>query len=202
MPEEKPEKDPPSNDVGSGKLTSVQKRNLFLLLLAYASLMSSTTMVIGTASNLVLGVGGSPQLAPIALACFFMGSALVSRFQVFDGGRRVGFLIGNVVGLLGASFGALSIFLASENLTTAATCLLLLSYVPLGAANGIGLYLRFAAGEVVPPPKRPFAITSVLSGGVVAAFSGPESAAMLRTMMDDKTARHYGFFGMIAVWNI
>ena len=40
--------------------------------------------------------------------------------------------------------------------------------------QGFGQFYRFAAMEVCPPARKPFAVTLVLSGGVLAAFAGPQ----------------------------
>eukprot|EP00322_Chrysochromulina_rotalis_P014436 CAMPEP_0115827524 /NCGR_PEP_ID=MMETSP0287-20121206/90_1 /TAXON_ID=412157 /ORGANISM="Chrysochromulina rotalis, Strain UIO044" /LENGTH=411 /DNA_ID=CAMNT_0003280687 /DNA_START=11 /DNA_END=1246 /DNA_ORIENTATION=- len=43
-----------------------------------------------------------------------------------------------------------------------------------GLSQGMGQFYRFAAMEVCAPTNRPVAVTLVLSGGVIAAFAGPE----------------------------
>ena len=155
------------NETESKQLTKTESRNLTLLVFAFACLMSATTLIVGTSQVVVISIGNEidkdyTDLAPISLAAFILGTAIISLIttsHIFKHGRQVGFLVGNVFGILGAMLGALSIW-------TQSISLLIISYIPLGAANGIGNYVRFAAVEVVPPVAhfQALAVTLVLSG--------------------------------------
>ena len=57
----------------------------------------------------------------------------------------------------------------------------------LGAGAGMGLYLRFAAIEVLPPSYSAKAITWTLCGGCLAAFAGPESGGAVKGLFGDET---------------
>ena len=178
------------------KLSSQEKFHLAALVLAYASLISNQTMIVGTSAVVVLSVGGSRQLAPIALAAFFSGSAFISLVTApmfLSGGRRVGFLIGILLGVLGAGIGEVGVGSRSPWLIIGAS-------LPLGAANGIGMHLRFAAVEVVPPFAKASAVTLVLSGGCIAAFAGPESAEGTRGVFGDEF-EFVGVFLMVTIFN-
>jgi hypothetical protein len=50
----------------------------------------------------------------------------------------------------------------------------------IGLAQGLGMFYRFAALEVCQPSRKPLAVTLVLSGGVIAAFAGPQLAIATR----------------------
>lgn len=197
MSGEKHDEDPMNKEEPEKKgLSFEEKYNLSFLVLAYASVVSITTLVVGTSAVVVLSVGGSTRLAPVALAMFFSGSAFISLITapMFHwGGRKVGFLIGILIGIVGAGIGALGIWQSSP-------ALILVSSFPLGAANGIGMYLRFAAVEVVPPTAKAFAVTLVLSGGCIAAFAGPESAQATRDIFGDDLT-YLGVFMMITIFN-
>jgi MFS family permease len=176
-------------------LTGQEKWNLACLILAYACVICSMTLVVGTSAVIVLSVGGSNELAPIALAMFFSGSAFISLLtsSIFSHGRRFGFLVGIVLGIFGAGLGAVAV-------VTSSPLLVLFSSMPLGAANGVGMYLRFAAVEVVPVSHKAFAVTLVLSGGCIAAFAGPESSIATKHLFGDDML-YLGTFMMIAVFN-
>lgn len=178
-------------------LNRIEVRNLLLLVLSYACSFSATTLVVGCSAIVVNSVGGSDSIAPFALAMFFIGSAFISLLtsQLFARyGRKVGFLIGNVLGIVGAGMGALAVWIESPTLA-------IVSSLPLGSSMGIGMHLRFAALEVVPPEANAFAITLVLSGGCLAAFAGPESAEGTKDVFGNDLS-YLGLFVMIAIFNL
>lgn len=183
------------HESGSAPLTTRETINLGLLVLCYAFLMSSVTLVVGTSAVVVISTGGSAKIAPLALAIFFAGSAcisLVSHF-VFRRGRKVGFLVGIGLGQLGAGLGAIGVWKASPSLVIG-SCLL------LGCWNGLGNYLRFAAVEVVSTSHRARAVTLVLTGGCLAAFAGPESSLATRDIFGPDL-KYLGVFMMIGIFN-
>ena len=174
--------------------------NLILLVFAYACLMSSTTLVVGTCAVVILSFDENKDytnIAPMTLASFSIGTAFISLVTtsfVFKNGRKMGFLIGSCLGMTGAFLGAISIWKKSVPL-------LMCSYVPLGAANGIGNYIRFAAVEVVPKGSEALAVTLVLCGGVISAFVGPEAAQATKYLFGDYYL-YLGIYLMIAIFNI
>lgn len=181
----------------NSKLTRRQVCNLTSLVFAYACVICSTTLVVGSSAVIVLSTGGSNELSPFALASFFLGSAFVSLvispiFYRF--GRKVGFMVGIALGLLGAGLGALAIWISSPILVIVASA-------PLGAANGIGFYLRFAAVEVVSDRFKSLAVTLLLSGGVIAAFIGPETSQATRDLFGDDLL-YLGNYMMIGIFNL
>ena len=195
--EDGPVKEQANEDVGSlAQLTLFEKLNLSLLVMSYACVVSVTTLVVGTSAVVVLSVEGSRRSAPIALAVFMAGSAFVSlvtapMFQRY--GRKVGFLVGVVAAFIGSLVGAAGVWQVSP-------ALVILASFPIGIANGIGMYLRFAAVEVVPAHAKAFAITLVLSGGCIAAFAGPESAQATRGVFGDDLT-YLGVFILVGGFN-
>jgi MFS family permease len=184
-----------NDDKSLSNFTNTEICNLSLQVLCYACLMSSTTMVVGTSAVVIQAVGGSNEIAPLPIGIFFIGSSFISlaTTRIFRFGRQDGFLVGIVFGLAGASIGALATQIKSP-------ALLLFAYLPLGMSFGIGNYLRFAAVEVVKPPKKAVAVTLVLAGGILAAFAGPESAQATKSMFGDDV-QYLGTFMMIFIFN-
>lgn len=133
------------------------------------------------------------------LSTFFLGSSLVSLTLapwIFpQWGRKVGFFTGIALGLVGTALGALSVALSSPGLY-------ILSTFFFGGATGLGFALRFAAVEVVPAHFSSRAVTLVVSGGVIAAFAGPESAAATRDLFDQDGLTYLGVFLMTGIFNI
>lgn len=182
----------PSN---STPISPVEARNLLFLALSYTCVASSTTLIVGGSAVVVISVGGGSDVAPIALSSFFAGSSLVSltTMRLFDGlGRKRGFIVGSIMGIIGGAMGASAVALSSPALVVA-------SAFPVGCANGIGQHLRFAAMEVVDDAKS-LAMTLTLSGGCLAAFLGPESQALTRFTFGDEL-EYLGLFIMIIIFN-
>ena len=116
----------------TGSITNVSNRNCFrrnlsCLCLCYTLAFSCITLVIGNSTVVYTNNGGSPSSAPLTIASFFLGSSIISLFTpvVFDSyGRRIGFMIGNLFGIIGAVIGTLAVLLNSP-------VLVIVSCIPL-----------------------------------------------------------------------
>ena len=131
-----------------------------------------------------------------------MGSALIScgitepLFRL--AGRRNGFIAGIALGILATVLGAISLLIKSPAMNIISTFF-------FGSANGIGYFIRFAVIENVPKEWAARAVTLVVSGGVIAAFAGPEAGQATRGMFvsDSSDGLYYmGVFVMTAVFNV
>lgn len=153
------------------KLTKKEKWDVIFLILAFFCVVASLTMVVGTVTLVVLSVGGNNSLAPYGLAFLFLGMSTVSLgatgwiFALW--GRKIGFWVGCVSGVLGSAICAVALVQSS-------TGLVFLGQYFLGAAFGIGMYLRFSGVEVVSSAFSSKVVSWVLAGGCLAAFVGPE----------------------------
>lgn len=147
---------------------------------------------------LVLSLGGSNNMTSMPLGSFFLGSSVVSLSitpWIFPRwGRKRGFCTGIGLGLVGTALGVLSVPLSSPGLYMVSTFF-------FGMATGIGFAMRFAAVEVVPVHWASRAVTLVVSGGVLAAFAGPESAGATRDSFGDDLT-YLGMFFMTGVFNV
>jgi len=188
----------PISDNKATKFTTLEITNLACQVLCYGCLMSSTSMIIGTAAPVVRSVGGYNSWTPIPVGICFLGSSGISLLTPYlfgTLGRRGGFLVGNLLGVVGAALGGLAIWITSP-------ILVLVAYLPLGMSYGIGNHLRFAALEVVQDPsKKSLAVTLVLTGGVIAAFLGPESAQATKAIFG-QDLEYLGTFMMILIFNV
>jgi MFS family permease len=145
-------------------------RKITLTLFTAMSLGSAGFIVTVTVNSIVgAEISGNPVWAGLPAAFFTLGTAIsafllglaMDRF-----GRRMGMVLGLVVGMFGtlvagAAIGIVSfpIFLAGMAFSGAARAALQLS--------------RFAAAEVHPPKQRGRAISNVVIGGTVGAVLGP-----------------------------
>jgi MFS family permease len=162
------------------------KRNVFLLAICQALLVTATSMMIIT-SALVGQQLASPALATIPLGLQFLGmmaSTFPASLLMKRIGRRLGFIIGAVIGISGAGLSTYAIFAGSFMLFNIGSLL-------LGIFTGFGQVYRFAAADVATADYRSRAISLVLAGGVVAAFIGPNLARLTRDSMPVTFAGSY-----------
>ena len=154
--------------------TSMINRNIAILFFNYA--IAWCVMAIAFSATASVGYQLAPDkslvLLPLIMQVFgavvisFPASLIMRRF-----GRRGGFMIGGLIGILGALLCVYSIY--HQNFW-----LLICSTPVLGMFNGFGELARFAAAEVYKDERhRSRAISVVVSGGIVAAFIGPSIAA-------------------------
>ena len=167
-------------------------QNLVLLALCWACTLSSSTLLTSIGPLTAEQVGAPESLAPLAVACFLFGAAItyakkrsnpglsgllsgllltrwglalhrsVPSAWIFRRcGRRGGFLLGSALIVASGGAGAAGLWLGELWLIYGATLL-------AGLGQGFGQFYRFAAMEVCPPARKPFAVTLVLSGGVLA----------------------------------
>jgi MFS family permease len=145
------------------------RRNTFLLagtLAVYSAVLqlvaavSSLTFVLVTGVEGLLGLGPAIFLTSSALAAVPAGRAMdrVGRRPVLAGG----FLLAAV----GCSLTAVATDQGSAPV-------LILGFILTGAANGIALLVRTAAGDMYPPERRARGISYVLFGSVFGAILGP-----------------------------
>jgi MFS family permease len=154
------------------------RRNVLILASCQALAMTGTTMVVavGALTGAQLATDKGLATLPVALTFMFMmvatapASLLMGRL-----GRRVGFTVGQTVGVVGASVATYAIFRENFLLFCVGSAL-------LGVHNGFWQYLRFAAADTASEAFRSRAISYVMAGGVVAAIVGPELAKFSRAI--------------------
>lgn len=147
-------------------------RNVAVLAVCQALSMSGSVMVFAVVALAGKMLAPSSELATLPLGIQFaamMAATVPASLVMGRLGRRVGFTIGQVFGLLGALAAAGALMAGDFRLFCAAA-------VPIGMHNAWFQYLRFAAADTASPEFRPRAISYVLAGGVVAGLLGPELA--------------------------
>ncbi|HEY7673834.1 MAG TPA: MFS transporter [Burkholderiales bacterium] len=92
----------------------------------------------------------------------FPASLLMKRF-----GRRAGFTVGALIGMIGAAICSWALYLGNF-------WLLCLGTMVFGIYNAVAQYYRFAAADAVSTDFRAKAISLVLVGGLVGGLIGPE----------------------------
>ena len=145
------------------------RRNTLLLascMAVYSSVLQLVAAVSSITFVLVTGVTGLLGLGP---AIFLVASALAAMpaGRLMDRiGRRPVIAGGYVLAAAGCSLTALATNLESAPIV-------ILGFAMTGAANGIALLIRTAAGDMYPPERRARGISYVLFGAVFGAILGP-----------------------------
>lgn len=152
------------------------KRNVPLLAISQALMMSSMSLIIATAALVGFALAEDKSLATLPLAAQYIATMLTSipAAMLMDRiGRKVGFMVATVFGASGATIATLAIAGGEFWFFLVGTML-------IGIFNGFGTYFRFAAADAVPEEKKSRAISYIMAGGVVAAFVGPNLANLTR----------------------
>lgn len=163
------------------------KRNIILLSLSQASLITGTSTLLTSSAIVGLALAGHKSLATMPLALLFlaqMATTIPASFYMAKVGRRLGFMTSSLFGLAGAVIMTGAVVKANFSLFCLGTTL-------IGVFNGFGQYYRFTAAEVVPDDYRSRAISYVLVGGVIAAFVGPNLANWSRHLLSAEFAGSY-----------
>ena len=142
------------------------------LALGQALLITGNILLVSVTALIGLNISPSPDLATLPVALQFlglMGVTLPAALLVKKLNRKKVFLIGNLIGIIGAGLACYALIKNDFWLFSTSTFL-------LGMAIGIGQQYRFAAVENCPKGKGPQAISLIMGGGVLAAVLGPNLA--------------------------
>lgn len=148
---------------------STMHRQVFILATAQAAFQTASTLVMTIGGLAGAYLASSPAFATLPIATMFLGTACVTfpaSMWMTRVGRRIGFVVGALLGAGGGLIAATGMWAGSLALLSIGTFL-------VGAYQAFAQFYRFAASEVATEAYRPRAIALVLAGGIVAAFAGP-----------------------------
>ena len=171
-------------------------RNVWLLSLCQALLMTGNILLISVIGLIGKQIAPSASMITLPVALQFLGlMAATIPASLISGklGRKRGFSIGNLVGITGASLATYALLQQSFYLFCFATFL-------LGIGIGFGTLYRFAAIEVCDENARHRAISISMAGGVLAAVLGPNLAIMSQQWSQD--GLYIGAFASLIGLNI
>ncbi|EPC02564.1 major facilitator transporter [Litchfieldella anticariensis FP35 = DSM 16096] len=151
-----------------------------LLSLCQALLVSGNILLIAVSpligSNLAPNAAWST--APVATQWLGLMCATIPASLIMGRlGRKRGFMLGNLMGLIGVA-------VAAQALIDERFFLFMLGTWLIGIGIGFGQLYRFAAVEAAPLALRDRAIGLVMGGGVLAAFFGPWLARVSRELAE------------------
>lgn len=145
------------------------KKNVTLLILCQALAMTSIAILFTVAALIGNALATDKSLATLPLALLqvaVMLTTIPASLLMKRSGRRFGFVVGTVIGLIGSGLGVFAVLVGSFPLFCLATTV-------FGIFNGFVGYYRFAAADAASEAFRAQAISLVVAGGVVAALIGP-----------------------------
>ncbi|HJP33320.1 MAG TPA: MFS transporter [Candidatus Latescibacteria bacterium] len=150
-----------------------------LLFLCEALTRSSAIILLTTMALVGRRLAPDPSLSTLPLALVPVATTLTTipaaQFMRRRG-RRPGFALAAIIGMVGATVAATGVWLGAFSLLCVGGLL-------IGCVNGFATYYRFTAGEVVAPEFRTRAISLVMAGGVVAAFVGSTLATQTKDLV-------------------
>ncbi|MGB7241105.1 MAG: MFS transporter [Sulfitobacter sp.] len=163
------------------------KRNVAVLVAAQAFLGSQITMifVIGGLAGQQLSPNVCLATLPISLIVFgSMTTApwLSAVMQKF--GRRSGFVVGAIGGLIGSAISAYA-------LTIGNFWVFLIGSYTTGIYMSSQGFFRFAAADTASDAFRPKAISYVMAGGLLSAIIGPQLVGYLTGVNGDATVMRF-----------
>jgi MFS family permease len=158
---------------------ALARRNAFTLAAATGLAGANATIVYATGGIIGQSLASAAIWATLPASTFMLGT-MIGTLPVAQAARRFGrratFMGGNILGAWAGILGALGIYLGNFTLF----CL---------AAGVAGIYqavvqsYRYAAADTATPDFRPKAISWVLTGGVAAAFIGPQLVIWTKELM-------------------
>ena len=161
---------------------------VYVLAICQALMLSSTTLMVTAATLVGFALAEDKALATLPLAIQLLGTMATSiPASLFMGrfGRKAGFLLAAVIGILS---GGMVVFSILQGWFWG----FCVGAAGIGVFNGFGTYFRLAAADGLDLAQRPRAISYVLAGGVIAAFIGPNLANYGQNLIAD--ARFAGSF--------
>ena len=155
------------------------KRNALLLATAQAFCGSAApiSIALGGLVGLYL-LGDDKSLATAPVTGYNLGvalAALPAAMLMSRVGRRLGFISGAVIGIIGALISTYAILIGS----------FAVFFIGMAISGGSGAFTqqyRFAAADQGTPDFKPKAISWVLAGGIFAAIVGPQTAIYFRNL--------------------
>lgn len=145
--------------------------------------MTGTSMVLTVTALAGTAIAPTASLGTLPLSLQFvatMTATIPASLFMRRHGRRLGFTLGALTGVLGAAVSLYALLHADFGLFTMGAAM-------IGVLNGFAIYYRFAAADTADAKFRPKAISLVMAGGVAAAFLGPNLAKFTVDLFADAT---------------
>ncbi len=168
------------------------QRNILALAIAQAILGSQMPMYIILGGLVGQSLASNVCYATLPISLLIVGSMVSSPILsnlMQSTTRRLGLVVGNLAGLIGSLTSLLGVFLGSFEL------FLLGSFVS-GAYMASQAFYRFAATDDCEDRFKARAISTVLSGGLIAAILGP-SIVKISLSLNNSVPFLYSYLGIV-----
>jgi MFS family permease len=162
-------------------------KNVALLSACQALLFTNNVTLIAINGLAGYALAPSKALATMTVTTQILGSALATMPAsnlMHRIGRRAGFQVGTLFGVVGALIATLAIALGNFWLLCFGTFV-------LGAYGAFGGFYRFAAADAAEPAFRPRAISLVVAGGLVGGLIGPALSTHTRALTQPEFLASY-----------
>lgn len=154
-------------------------KNVFALAACQSLLVMNNAMMISVGTLAADALAQNKMLVTLPATGYIIGGGLttlpISLFMKRHG-RRAGFTIGCIFGMIGASLAAAAML--SQNFW-----MLCLAALVSGVYTGSGGFYRFAAADMASTGNRSKAISLVLAGGIIGGIFGPESSKITKDLL-------------------
>ena len=171
------------------------KRNVLILAICQALYMTGTSLMIATGplAGKILTPTPGWETAPLAAHHAGVMLATIPASQLMRRiGRRAGFMLSTWFGVAGATLAGFAMLEGSFWLLCVGVCV-------VGWFNGFAVFYRFAAADTASDEFRPRAISWVMTGGLFAAFMGPELANLTKDLLEPVVFAG-SYFALIGVY--
>jgi MFS family permease len=158
------------------------KKNVAVLSACQALLFTNNSTAIALNGLVGYALASDKALATLPVTGWVVGGALSTlpmSLLMKRIGRRAGFTVGALIGMIGAA-------VCSFALARANFWLFCLGTMVFGVYNAVAQYYRFAAADAVSAEFRPRAISLVLAGGLVGGIVGPEVSKHTVDLLDTR----------------
>jgi len=169
------------------------RKNVLILAICQMLFGSGRSLLMATAPVVAYAMAEEKGLATLPTSLVIVGTALATipaSMIMRRVGRRMGFVLGALVGAAGGVLCTYAVIRADLWLFSAGAFL-------FGLFSGFAQLYRFAATDVAAADYRSKAISLVLAGGVVSAFLGPEMAKLGKDMIG--SAQFAGGYALLVV---
>ena len=172
------------------------RRNVAVLATCQMLYNSGRSLLVATSPLIAYQIAPDKSLSTVPIFLAVVGTAAASipaSLLMRRIGRKPGFAVGSAIGVAG---GLACIW----GIETAGFLVFCLGALLFGLFSGFAQLYRFAAADVASKEFKSRAISLVLTGGLVAAFVGPELAKLGETMIADRPfMASYGFLVVLTI---
>lgn len=157
-------------------------RNVLVLATCQMFYNSGRALLVATSPLIAYAIAPDKSLSTLPISLAVIGTAVASipaSLLMRRVGRSVGFAVGSAIGVAGG-------LACLWGIQVADFLIFCLGALLFGLFSGFAQLYRFAAADVAAADFKARAISLVLTGGLVAAFVGPELAKLGQHMVADK----------------